>query len=248
MKLVTLSLTILLICSCNVSLDIYEESDYYNNPLQRLCLSSPSYGKSIGIIGGSYTIAKESKVLIDSLRYYLGANVYNYGKSGYGFSILQGSFQDIVDSVDVHDIYLLWASTNDIRNNREVGSYLDYTLGDNFNESSRLTQCGGINYAIRKLREKNHNCLIVFVSSNVFFSKIYGYCLSESNEAGFTLIDYVEGQKNCCANYNVPFVNLLQLISLESIDFNSDLLHLNNSGYAKLVVPIITAIANPGLI
>ena len=49
--------------------------------------------------------------------------VTNHGVAGAGFSSLQGkSLQLQVNEAGVFDIYILWASTNDYTNHRDVGN------------------------------------------------------------------------------------------------------------------------------
>jgi hypothetical protein len=111
--------------------------------------ASFNFGKSVAVFGGSVSVIPESdsaKVLWEN---HLGLNITNYGVPGAGFSSLQGkSMQQQVDEAGVFDIYILWASTNDYTNNREVGSYTDYTEFDNYNTEKLTTQAGGINYCI----------------------------------------------------------------------------------------------------
>jgi hypothetical protein len=101
---------------------------------------------------------------------YLGMTVTNFGVSGAGFSSLQGkSLQRQVDEAGVFDIYILWASTNDYTNHREVGDYTDYTEFDNYDKNKLSTQAGGINYCIKKIYEKNPHAVIYFFTSGKAF-------------------------------------------------------------------------------
>ena len=101
---------------CNpieIPIEIVDFSSITKDSLITLCNSSINRNKSIGVFGGSYSIMEESHIVKDGWRHYLNNNVTDYGKSGYGFSSDQGSIQDEVDSCDIKDIYVLWASTND---------------------------------------------------------------------------------------------------------------------------------------
>lgn len=216
-----------------------------NDSLIVLCNTSPFKNKSIGVFGGSYSIIPESRVVKDGWKFYLNADVIDYGCGGYGFSYKQGSIQDEVDNCDVHDIYVLWASTNDFTSNREAGASSDYTIKDNYRESNRVTQCGGINYCIKRLKEKNPNCLIVMISSSIFFQSLNGYELSLTNDTGESLAYYVKMQSECCRINKVPFLNLLESVDLEESDFQGDKLHYNEKGYQKLVIPTTVLLACP---
>lgn len=112
-------------------------------------------GKSIGVFGGSLSVNPESETAKSIWKKMLGVTVTTYGVGGAGFSSLQGtSIQQQVDGAAVHDIYILWCSTNDYNGNRECGEWSDYTELDSYDESKLVTQCGGINYCIKKLLEK----------------------------------------------------------------------------------------------
>lgn len=115
-----------------------------------------NYGKSIAVFGGSLSVLKESEAAKQIWADQLHSTVTTYGVGGAGFSRLQGhSLQQQVREAGIHDIYVLWASTNDFTNNRAIGSWSDYTAEDNYNEERLDTQCGGINYCIKTLLEKN---------------------------------------------------------------------------------------------
>lgn len=213
--------------------------------LRVLCNTSVNRGKTIGVFGGSYSIIEGSEIVKDSWCTYLNAYVTDYGVGGYGFSREQGSIQNEVDYCDSKDIYVLWASTNDFNNNRRAGKPTDYSESDSFCEAKRSTQCGGINYCIKSLREKNPNCLIVMISSSKFFQTEKGYDMSKKNAAGESLKHLVDMQMECCRINRVPFVNLLDCVSFSEEDFCPDLLHYNNQGYSKLVLPTTLLISRP---
>ena len=112
--------------------------------------------KTIGVFGGSFSVISESDAAKKYWKEYLRCTVTNYGEGGAGYSSLQKglqghSIQDQVDGAGVHDIYILWASTNDFTNSREIGTYSDYTAIDNYDDNKLVTQCGGINYCIKKI-------------------------------------------------------------------------------------------------
>lgn len=213
--------------------------------LNILCNISENRDKTIGVLGGSYSIIEGSEIVKDSWSLFLNCTYTDYGMGGFGFSSDQGSIQDEADRCESKDIYVLWASTNDFNNNRPAGKYSDYTWEDNYNERNRKTQCGGINYCIKKLREINPNCIIVFISSSVFFQSEKGYNLEKTNETGRTLAYYVDLQEKCCKINKVAFLNLLDLGIFNEEDYRGDKLHYNKLGYKKLIVPTTVLLSHP---
>ena len=251
-RVTSLMVFLFLTLSCKgISIDIVPErvkidlSKISEDSLLVLCRTSANLGKTIGVFGGSYSIIEGSEIVKDCWRSYLDADVKDYGVSGYGFSCEQGSIQNEVNYCDTKDIYVLWASTNDFNNNRLAGEPTDYSMKDSFNEKKRSTQCGGINYCIKSLREKNPTCLIVMISSSCFFQTEKGFDMSKTNDAGESLRHYVEMQKECCRLNKVPFLNLLEMVSFTKDDFGPDLLHYNNQGYSKLIAPTTLLISRP---
>ena len=108
-----------------------------------------NYGKSVAVMGGSLSVNKESNAAKQLWANLLGMSVTTYGVGGAGFSSEQGhTLQQQVREAGVHDIYILWASTNDYMNNRECGEWTDYTEFDGYDESKLTTQCGGIKHIL----------------------------------------------------------------------------------------------------
>lgn len=200
-----------------------------------------NYGKSVGVLGGSLSVLSESNAAKNMWRKYLNMDVTDYGVGGAGFSSLQGySLQQQADKAEVKDIYILWASTNDCTNNREIGEWTDYTQFDNYDVNKLSTQCGGINYCIKTLMEKNPKCEIYFFTSLRFFGKEYGYnpFSSTTNDAGYTLMQYIDAQKKCCKYYSIPVLDQFSLQGVNlfnySVYYKDDKLHMNEGGYEKI--------------
>ena len=201
---------------------------------------TPNYGKTIAVFGGSLSCMPEANAAKSVWADMLGTCVTTYGVGGAGFSSLQGhSLQQQVDEADPHDIYVLWASTNDYMNNRPCGTWKDYTEYDNYNDSARVTQCGGINYCIRKLLSINPKAEIVFFTSFRFFSREDGWnpYSEQHNDTGLNFAAYVEAQKQCCAHYGIPVLDQFSLQGISPLNaaeyYQDDKLHMNPSGYAK---------------
>lgn len=189
---------------------------------------SPNFGKTIAVFGGSLSVLPESDAAKQIWADLLGAEVTTYGVGGAGFSIDQGySIQRQVDTAGVFDIYVLWASTNDFFGNRQCGSPSDYTPEDGFDESGLKTQCGGINYCIKRIYEKNPNARIYFFTSLRCFS---------ADAVSFE--KYVQGQKLCCSRSAIPVLDQYSLQGVNEFNYKlyymSDKLHMNREGYRRI--------------
>ena len=200
-----------------------------------------NYGKTIAVFGGSLSVNKESDAAKQAWADLLNAEVTTYGVGGAGFSSMQGyTLQKQVEEAGVYDVYVLWASTNDYTNNRECGTWKDYTALDGYDRSKLTTQCGGINYCIKTLLEKNPKAEIYFFTSLRFFGADAGHnpFSTEPNKTGKTFADYVEAQKACCAYYGIPVLDQFNLQGINA--FNVDLfyvkdkLHMNEDGYRRI--------------
>jgi hypothetical protein len=194
-----------------------------------------NYGKSVAVFGGSVSVIPASdnaKILWER---HLGMTITNYGVGGAGFSSLQGkkNIQQQVDEAGVFDIYILWASTNDYTQNREVGSYTDYTEFDNFDKKKLTTQAGGINYCIKKIYEINPQAVIYFFTSSKAFKNRGVYDQFYPNG----MVRYVEMQKMICELNGIPVLDQFRLGGYNI--FNKDLyyrdpIHMNALGYKKI--------------
>ena len=198
-------------------------------------------GKSIAVFGGSLSVNNESDAAKQLWANLLNAEVTTYGVGGAGFSSEQGyTLQRQVEDAGVYDVYVLWASTNDYNNSRECGTWQDYTVYDNYDKRKLTTQCGGINYCIKTLLEKNPEAEIYFFTSLRFFGADAGHnpFSQEPNKTGKTFADYIDGQKACCAYYGIPVLDQFNLQGIN--EFNVDLfylgdkLHMNEDGYRRI--------------
>ena len=195
---------------------------------------SMNYGKTAAVFGGSVSVIPESDSAKVLWKRHLGMSITNYGVPGAGFSSLQGkSLQQQVDEAGVFDIYILWASTNDYTNNREVGMYTDYTEFDGFDTEKLTTQAGGINYCIQKIYEINPRAVIYFFTSSKAFNDRGAYDPFEAKG----MAAYVEMQKKICELHGIPVLD--QFIAGGFNIYNKDLyysdpIHMNALGYSKL--------------
>lgn len=201
---------------------------------------SPNYGKTVGVFGGSLSSLPQSEKAKDVWRKYLGMRVTTYGISGYGFSSQQGSIQNQVDHAAPKDIYILWASTNDYNGQRICGSPYDYSVKDAFNKEKLTTQCGGINYCIKKLREINPSAKIYLFTSLPFFSDESGYDRhsKKTNKTGYNFAYYVKMQKRCCRVNGIPYLDQFSSGFFDknnsAVYYMKDRLHLNEEGNALI--------------
>ena len=203
--------------------------------------ASGNFGKRIAVFGGSLSVNAESDVAKQMWADLLGATVDTYGVPGAGFSSTAGySIQKQVDTAGVYDVYVLWASTNDFTKNRECGTWRDYTEADGYDESKLTTQCGGINYCIRKLMEKNPRAKIYFFTGLRYFRRPAGYdpFSGETNDTGLNFASYVQAQKDCCLHYGIPVLDQFASQGINVFNFQlyykKDKLHLNREGYRRI--------------
>ncbi|MEB2776801.1 SGNH/GDSL hydrolase family protein [Algoriphagus sp. D3-2-R+10] len=196
--------------------------------------ASYNYGKSVAVFGGSVSVIPASDSAKNMWKDRLGMTIMNFGVGGAGFSSLQGkSLQQQVDEAGVFDIYILWASTNDYTNQREEGSYTDYTEFDSFDKEKLVTQAGGINYCIKKIYEINPNAQIYFFTSSKAFNDIGAY--DPFTENG--MVSYIDVQKKICQLHGIPYLDLFTLGGYNVYNkalYYTDPIHMNVAGYKKL--------------
>jgi len=196
--------------------------------------ASYNYGKSVAVFGGSVSVIPASDSAKSMWEERLGMNITNFGVGGAGFSSLQGkSLQQQVDEAGVYDIYILWASTNDYTNKRNVGSYTDYTEFDNFDEAKLTTQAGGINYCIKKIYELNPSAKIYFFTSSKAFNDRGAYDPHVTDG----MVRHVDMQKQICELHGIPYLDQFTLGGYNVFNkhlYYVDPIHMNGAGYQKL--------------
>jgi hypothetical protein len=225
---------------------LFSNSLFAQQPTEELAIkNSLNYGKSVAVFGGSVSVIPASETAKDMWRERLGMSVTTYGVGGAGFSSLQGkSLQQQVDEAGVFDIYILWASTNDYTNNRENGSYIDYTEFDGFDTEKLITQAGGINYCVKKIYELNPNATIYFFTSSKAFHERGGYDSSDPNG----MVSYVDMQKKICELHGIPYLDQFTLGGYNTFNqalFYRDPIHMNAEGYKKIGALQVAFLAFP---
>lgn len=215
---------------------LFSNSVFTQNGIDTLTFEkSFNYGKSVAVFGGSVSIIPESDSAKILWKKHLGMAITNYGVGGAGFSSLQGkkTIQQQVDEAGVFDIYILWASTNDYTNKRDIGIYTDYTEFDGYDKEKLTSQAGGINYCIKKIYEINPHAIIYFFTSSKAFNDRGAY--DPFYEQG--MVQYVEMQKIISELHGIPVLD--QFILGGYNIYNKDLyyrdsIHMNVLGYKKL--------------
>jgi len=189
---------------------------------------SPNFGKRVAVFGGSLSVLPESDTAKQIWADLLDAEITTYGVGGAGFSANQGySLQRQVDTAGVYDIYVLWASTNDFFGKHDCGSPSDYTTEDGFDQAKLSTQCGGINYCIKILLEKNPRAKIYF------FTSLRCFCAEQARFA-----EYVDAQIRCCERSAVAVLDQYHLQGVNEFNYSlyymPDKLHMNSEGYRRI--------------
>ncbi len=219
---------------------LYPQADYHATV--EACSGLSLQGKSIAYIGGSIASRPESDMVKSLVYGCLGKpKIYTYGRGGHGFATSPFSFQTQVEACKVHDIYILWCSTNDFYTGVPQGTVTDYTEEDGWDEEKRITQCGGMNYCIRHLRQLNPDALIIGFTSLPFFGpngeSTEGYTQTSPriNGEGMNFYQYIQVQQQVFERNGVPFLNQWDL-NLFSVDtyppfYKDDGVHFSEDGY-----------------
>lgn len=202
-------------------------------PVQKIYQQiSPNFGKSIGVFGGSLSAQEASKTAKKIWADKLGLKVFSYGKGGAGFGIQEANPRNNMvvqaEEADVHDIYILWASTNDHSKKIPIGDIRSTDL---------LTQAGGIRKSVEILQTKNPDAKIYFFTSLPMFK-------TEN-----TLEEYVKGQKAVCADLHLPVLDQFYVCGFNKWNaphfYNPDLKHLTAKGYERIAEMQVAFLANP---
>lgn len=191
----------------------------------------------IAVFGGSFSCVPESMCAKEIWKKELCATVTDYGVGGMGFSPRTGedNIQVQVDravKTEKYDVYVLWASNNDIFQRHPIGSYTDYTPLDGFDEEKRISQCGGINYCIKTIFENNPFAKIIFFTT---LSSEYDPPFSDNPFSEKGAYDYVKGQIACCEYWGVPCLNMFLNVPIncytKSVYVLEDGVHLSEDAY-----------------
>lgn len=193
---------------------------------------SPNFAKSVGVFGGSLSAMEASKTAKNIWSEKLNLKVFTYGRGGAGFGIQEANPQNNMvvqaEGAGVHDIYILWASTNDHSKKISVGEIRSNDL---------YTQAGGIRKSVEILQTKNPDAKIYFFTSLPMFK-------TEN-----TLEEYVKGQKAVCADLHIPVLDQFYVCGFNQWNapyfYREDLKHLTEKGYERIAEMQVAFLANP---
>lgn len=176
---------------------------------------------SVAVFGGSFSVIPPSGIVKDEWRRKFGCEVRSYGVGGAGFAAksrgaggtnaIPEQVERVVASGRTHDLYVLWASTNDV-------------WGRTVEE-----QNAGIEKCVRLIRSSNPaGRIVLFTSSPV--------PLKANAEPNLGRL--VKGQKATCGRLGVPCLDLYEKagFTVENARpyFGADNLHMNEAGYVHL--------------
>jgi hypothetical protein len=132
----------------------------------------------------------------------------NRGYGGYTVSIpgtpgAYDSIHDVINDIEVADIYTIEFMTNDFSRNVPIGSTADSTgQTDSF--------WGGLKQLYVDLTGKNMNALIVVITDPkriVVAGNSSSMDWNTPNSAGFKLTDYANAMKDFAAQYGLPVID-----------------------------------------
>ena len=214
----------------------YNTKLYENFSFESRYKSSPNYGKKIAFFGGSFSSIEAGRVAKNFFRMQLNSPyLYDFGVGGAGLALntyhkskpcssLYYQVKEALTSGVNFDIFVIWASTNDFYTYPAlIGAINSYTKDDGYSKEALNTQSGGINAAVRLIRENNPNALILFWGSLPFFSKEYGYKLDSAykNKYGYSYKDYIEAQKESCRYNNIPYLDQWTLCGVDESNYKN---------------------------
>lgn len=141
--------------------------------------------------------------------------IKNYGIGGAGFSKRTGEDRWIPGQIDralasgeQYDIWVIWASTNDVNNKVDIDE-----------QNKILDEC------IKKIKAERPEAKIMMLTS------LPVPMLEHMKNIG----DYVQGQQRVCWQNKVPCLDLFRQSGINAYNapdfFQGDKLHLNRAGY-----------------
>lgn len=226
-------------------------------------------GKRMHVIGGSvaYNFCNNNSTATQTMKSLLELDsIVCHAVGGAGAAKGQGhDFQTQIDetlsssiSAD-KDFIVVWCSTNDIGNGQKIGTPYSYTEMDNYDTAALYSQCGGLNYINKKVKDKDSDIDIYLFTSAPFFNQgLAGYIPSVTyidrnvgpdsavNSKGKRAISYVlaqiaTGEKNGWIIFD-QFTKTFTKKDYENGLF-SDGLHPTAAGYLKFVPKQVEVLA-----
>ena len=213
----------------------------------------------IAVLGDSVSQQPASEFGKEYVRAMLNATLDTYGVGGAGFSIdsnptwtsgsdknTSGVYQALELSktdTEIYDVYCLSATLNDpITHGVQMGDITDsipYAKnGDEPDLTSEAlkTMCGGINFAIQRLYEKNPNCKIILGTMNRCKYKDITELtpLDTTKFQEHTYYEWVKKVKELGEYWNIPVVDVYGESGINSYNWDTymdDAYHPNIKGY-----------------
>lgn len=199
-----------------------------------------NYGKSIAVLGGTHAADTLSVVAKQLWANMLHSKVTTYAYPDGGLAMGQGyDMQRQADEAGVSDIYVLWLSQEDFAWCQPLGGVGSYTVADGYDSLSRTSQCGGLNYCVKVLREKSPQAKIYlftpFDDSKGDSGTIVG---TKRNAAGNTLSESMAALKKCCEKQGVEVLSQVVFdvdkMAASSSYYLPDGVRLNKAAYDKI--------------
>lgn len=165
----------------------------------------------------------------------------NFGCSGSRITKLEGqsnSFVERCPSIAGYDCVSIFGGVNDFNYNAPLGA---------FGDSVDTTFFGALNTIILTVAANNPNakifCMTPMKTNNV-------HDTFETNDLGFTLLEYVDAMKQVADYYSIPVLDLYTQSSIspyipeQRAKYMNDGTHLNEAGQKRLVTQIGAFINN----
>lgn len=131
---------------------------------------------------------------------------------------------------------IIWYSTNDYTNNKDIGVYTDCSALDNYDVSKATTTCcGAFNYLVRKIRQDNPNCKIKFMGAIPTYGAEKGWNKYSTDAKSYW--KYTAELFKCCDINGIPYLdqwNLFNATAETKSNFMTDNIHPNANGYKRL--------------
>lgn len=237
-----------------------DRNDVFAEYLRTVCAKSKNYGRKVQVFGGSLSVKHESETAKQYWKEFLNLSIQSCGRCGAGYAMDSSQLVNLAadNGLEFHmgynnvqeqiryyaspdyDIYILWCSTDDYTRSLPIGSPDDYTNKDGFDPSRLKTQCGGLNYCIRILRQLNPHATIYIFGSLKYAQSIGGYEKKNDyvNLIGERFYDYIKAQKEVAERQGVRFLDQydypVMIRRNFPLFFLSDLFHLTDEGYAAI--------------
>jgi hypothetical protein len=256
----------------NVNLCFSQEQEVVNKETNYNNFSNAkNYGKSVAVFGGSVSSISASNAAKDIWASLLNFDITTYGHGGAGLSIKSYASKKENNSIPlqvrdskIHDIYVIWNSTNDmgtqiVRKDRnimipvKIGTPDDDIITnisespstemtpdwlDAHLDSTELTVCAGLNYCIKTIYKKNPLAEIYLFTPIRSFDKEVGHTSKSGVYLKNNLMKYRDANVAVFKKHGLPFLDLYYESGFTKYNFEKyfspDSLHMTELGYLKV--------------